>query len=234
MQHFSFSAVHRAVVSVLLPCGLAMLIGCGTGEYEKRLAGRDARLKAQAVARFADLGNEQNLASTNVSFRIPKKMTALSSGDQRRMNAGALPIPDAHQTYEGFVQDSTGGQLPYYCYVGVLPVPLQQITSQMQTVLTAAKLNGSLNWTDVQAESPDGEVSTWKKLRLQTNQDFYYKTKDGQSQYPNVPGMLEFYLRDAGKSVIFVIWRMPTSIEPNVELARLAPLVNGCVKAEKK
>lgn len=234
MRQCSWLAVFRGVASVGLLGGLAVLVGCGTGEYEKRLSGRDARLKAQALARFADLGNEQKLPGANVSFRVPKKMSALTSGDPRRLTPGLLPLPDGHQTFEGFIQDSTGGQLPYYCYVGVLPVPLQQLTAQMQAAFTAAKANGSVNWADAQAESPDGEVSQWKKLRLPANQVFYYKKKDGQSQYPNMPGVLELYLGDAGKSTVFIIWRLPTSIENNVELARLAPLVNGCVKAEKQ
>jgi hypothetical protein len=65
------------------------------------------------------------------------------------------------------------------------------------------------------------------------NQDFYYKSKNGQEQFSPQPGVLEVYLNDAGGQVVTVAWRMPASIEPNVGLAKLAPLVAGSVSAKK-
>ena len=152
LRHSPLSTLHSPLFVFLL----TVLVGCGTSEYERRLSGRDARLKAQSAAKFNDMGDAQKLADTNVSVRGPKKMTALSEGkdDPRRIKPGDIPIPGLKQTYEGLVQDSTGGQLPFYCYVGVIPTPMQQLVAQIQTGLSAAKMNGPFNWTDLQAETP--------------------------------------------------------------------------------
>jgi len=220
----------RSILHSLLIVLLLALLGCGTDEYERRLAGRAARLQAQHAAKFNELGDPQDVAGANIAVRLPKSMTVLTEGkdSSRRIKPGAIPLPGLKLTCEGFVQDSEGGQLPYYCYVGAVDAPLKELTTQIQGAL-AGMVSGPLQWTDLQAETPAGPKIAWRKMRIAFDQEFYYRTKDGQDQYPTVPGTLELYLQDAGPRTAIVAWRMPAGIEQNVGLDRLAPLVAGCV-----
>ena len=45
-------------------------------------------------------------------------------------------------------------------------------------------------------------------------------------------GVLEIYLYEKGAQVVIVAWRLPASIEPNVGLGELAPLVAGSVSVK--
>jgi hypothetical protein len=156
------------------------------------------------------------------------------AGDARRAKPGIVTIPGLKQTYEGFVEDQVHGQWAYYCYVGVTGGPVQNVATQLRDELAKKYPAGLSDWKDVSCNSPDGQALKWRQLRLVGKQDLYYKNKDGkeQSPIPNVDGVLEIYLYEKGPQVVIVAWRMPASIEPNVGLAELAPLVAGSVNVK--
>jgi hypothetical protein len=214
---------------------LSLLAGCGTGEYERRLDDRTAKIKAQLSAKWNLLASPQELAGTPVSIALPKAFAdpPLPDGaDARRVKPGIITIPDQKLFREGFVQDSEGGQWSYYCYVGVTKGPLQDVVTKVQNDLRG-KDGKVTDWTDFQGDVQNGPPNKWRKLRLDGKQEFYYKAKNGQEQFPLEAGVLEVYLYDAGQQVVVVVWRMPTNIEPNVDLIRLAPLVAGSVSVKK-
>lgn len=228
----SRSTIHLSLAALLL----LTLVGCGTGEYERRLSGRTARLQAQAAAKFNELGNPQEVAGTNVSVRLPRvfKEAPLAEGaaDARRVKPGIVTIAGLKLTDEGFIQDAEGGQLPFYCYVGVTSDTAQNAIARLQQEV-GGKPGKIVPWADFSVQAPDGQTVKWQKLRFEGNQEFYYKNKAGQEDYPSVPGVLELYVHEEGGQAVIVAWRMPLSIEPNVGLDRLAPLVAGCVTVKK-
>ena len=227
----SLSTLHYPLVTLLL-----VLVGCGTSEYERRLSTRSSKMQGQAAAKFSELGPPQVLPGTSVSISMPNSFSdaPLVEGavDARRVKPGIITIPGLKLTREGFIQDSGGGQMAYYCYVGVTGGPLQNVAGQLQNELSG-KQGKVTPWTDFQGESPTGAPLQWRKLRFDGAQDFYYKNKAGQEQFLTLAGVLEVYLYDAGPQVVVVAWRMPASIELNVGLARLAPLVAGSVSVKK-
>ena len=88
----------------LLLCGLlffCVLLGCGTGEYEQRLA--DRVLEAQQESKFNNLYAPQELPQTPVSVRMPTmfKDSPLVDGaqvggkpvDPRRVKPGLFSFP---------------------------------------------------------------------------------------------------------------------------------------------
>ena len=152
--------------------------------------------------------------------------------DPRRVKPGLVTLPFLKLTYEATIKDDKGGSLPYYCYVGAT----KAATGQIDNVKNA--LRGELvgksptelsDWTDFQGESPEGKEFVWKKLHCVAPQEFGCNDAPGKTRFETLPGVLEIYLYEDSGYLVFFAWRMPKSIEPNVDLAKWAPLMAGCV-----
>jgi hypothetical protein len=196
------------------------------------LEGRAAKTRAQAAAKLDKLGNPQEVPGTTVSIRIPLALSSPPAAEARRVKPGIVAIPGLKLTYEGFIPDQAKGQWSYYCYVGVTSGPLQKVAAQLRNELAKQSPGGTADWTDVSCETPDGQTTAWRKLRLLGKQEFYYKDKDGKDNYTSkVDSVLEIYLYEKGGQVVIVAWRLPAGIEPEpyVGLGELAPLVAGSV-----
>ncbi len=212
----------------LLPC---LWAGCGTGGYEdvleKQRWASGAAAPAPGAPAADKLGASQQIPGTPVSIRIPRVFTspALAEGitDARRVKPGVVTIPGLKLTYEGFIKDSTEGQMAYYCYVGVTSGPLQTIATQLHDEL-AKKFPGAMaGWKDVSCATPEGQTIQCRKLRVLGKQELYYKDKAGKENYPaNNDGVLEIYLYEKGGQVVIVAWRLPASIEANVGLGEFS------------
>jgi hypothetical protein len=224
-----------------------MLSGCGTGEYEERLDKRHAD-KMKLEKKFSQLYAPQEVPGTQISVRLPKtifKDPPLVEGapvggkpvDIRRVKPDKLvTIPGLKLTYEGFVENG-GVKLPYYCYVGAVAVSTGEIVDRggkIQAELAAQPQHDTLtNWESFLAKTPDGHENQWMKLRfVNKNQEFFTVDKAGQEQFKTMPGVLEVYLHAEPGYGVMIAWRMPTSIEGKVDLAKWAALVAGCVSVK--
>ncbi len=206
----------------LLSVLVCLVLGCGTGSYESRIGSRKTASKAD------NLPAAEDLPGTKVSIRVPGLLgqpLAEDANNAKRVKPGLFTLPGLKRTYEGFVKDSTGGEWPYYCYFGVVEgADAQNVTGKIRTELG----NNAGDWADFPCETPDGRGTTWKKLRLTANQEFYYKNKDGQGKdLPNTPGLLEVYVHEEAGTAVIVAWRMPAALEASVALADLAKTTAG-------
>ncbi len=205
--------------------------------------------KAKLEKKLSVLYAPLDVAGTQVSIRMPKTLflePPLVEGapvggkpvDVRRVKPEKLvTIPGLKLTYEGYV-DNEGVKLPFYCYVGVIDVPIGQLAEdpsvKMRAELAAQRQPEALtNWQDVRVETPDGQESVWRKLRAENSQEFFTLDKAGQAQFKSMPGVLEIYLHAEAKAVIVIAWRMPTCIEKAVSLEKWATLVAECVSVKK-
>jgi len=68
---------------------------------------------------------------------------------------------------------------------------------------------------------------------MESQQDFRTLDKAGQEKYAQMPGLLEIYVQEEAENYVFIVWRMPKSIEQKVELSKWAPIVAGCVSIKK-
>ena len=110
---------------------------------------------------------------------------------------------------------------------------MQNVATQLRDELAKKFPRGLTDWADVPCETPEGQTIQWRKLRLLGKQEIYYKDKAGKEHYPaNNDCVLEIYLYEKGGQVVIVAWRMPASIEQNVGLGKLAPLVAGSVSVK--
>ena len=235
----------RGVVSLL--CGvffLSLIFGCGTGEYERRLADRVHR--NQQESKFNNLYAPQELPKTPVSVRMPTmfKDSPLVEGaqvggkpvDPRRVKPGLFELPWLKLTYEGFIDDPNTGKLPYYCYLGAVNMAGGQVRDPAGAILAELKNKQQFDiqeWAPFSGETPEGRGNQWKKLRFTAPQEFFTINKARQEQFQNLPGVLEVYLHDEAGYYVLIAWRMPGSIEQQVELAKWAPLVAGSVSIKK-
>lgn len=223
-------------------CILIMLsAGCGKAEYERRLRSRGTGAVAAtpgpgqpASPGASELYAALQLPGTGFSVCVPRVFVnppfTSGSGDERRVQAGPARLPDLKFTYEAFVSDAAGGQMPYYLHLAATSGSGQAIAEQIRSEL-AGRGQQETGWADVPIASSTGRTLRWRRLRATGQQEFYYKTKEGQEQLTTMPGLLEIYLCESGGQVLIIAWRMPAAVEQHSGMARLAPLVAGSVSA---
>ena len=162
-------------------------------------------------------------------------MTLLSQGtDPKR--AKPIPMPGVQpRIYEGFVKDSTGGEIPFYCYFVVLEMPKVPGVNLADIMKSAiAKMPGSPQMTEVQATSPEGKESKWQMVHGPEKDEFYYK-KDGKDTLQPMDAIDEMYHHEEAGVFVIIAWRLPASIEKNigdVGLTDLAKAVAGGVSVK--
>lgn len=232
-----------SVISILVAI-LLIVSGCGTGEYERRLADRTNRIRTES--RFNELYAPQDLPGVPVAVRVPVKFTdpPLVEGapdkagqpvDPRRLKPIPLDVPWLKLTYEGMVDNPQGGKLPYYCYVGAVDMAAGGVANP--AAAWSAELAGKggtvADWTDFQGESPDGRTVPWRKLRFTGNQNFYTLDAGNQGQFVQLPGILDVYLHEENGFLLLMAWRMPSSVEQQVDPAKWAALMAGCFAVKK-
>jgi hypothetical protein len=188
---------------------------------------------------FKDLAPAKDLPGTQISVRLPPAFgQPLSKGttvegaavEDTRLKPVGLEWPALKETYEAFIPDASEGKMPYYLYVSVTDPGSTTLdkTSRTLYAMVGGKFdNGTGEWQDVRFNTPEGGSTAWKKLRATGDQEFLYVDKGGKASTRKMPGLLEVYLREQGGVILFLAWRMPQSIEPNVKLAELSKLVCG-------
>ncbi len=237
-----FLSLSRSWGCLLLAMGV--VAGCGTGDYEKRLETRASRPQTESL--YQGLYGALQLPGTPVSIRIPQmfKDAPLVAGsvdkdgkpvDPRRISPGLFELPWLTLTYEGFVDNPQGDKLSYYCYLAAVDKAAKNLPDPAAGWGTELSGKGGavVNWAEFQGKSAEGQVIPWKKFRFTGDQEFYSINKAGQGTFVKVPGVLEIYLREDAGQLIVVAWRVPTSIEQQVDVAKWAPLVTGCVTVKK-
>ncbi len=254
--------VDRCLTAIVV-LAVCICQGCGTGEYEKRLQKQVAGLEKGSVFQQlydpSPLEGTPIFVRVPKVFKQSLKEGSIIDGspvDPRRTKPPKVDLLGGLKiAYEAIIADSDGNETSYYLYFAVVDVAkaektrftAQRTASTLKATGTAkmhrgGKLYQSLEkafpgavteWEDVQCPTFDGHKVVWQKVRATGNQEFYSIDRNKQQRYATVPGVLEFYVRQEGDLLVLIIWRIPTSIESQVKLAELAPLVAGSVTTEK-
>lgn len=224
--------MHR--YSLLTASLLCFCLGCGSSDYQSRIAKRAGAAPASLV------GPAEQIPGTRVSVCVPRGMTLLPPGtDPKRMNSIPFPAPGSQQrVYEGFVADSVGGQTPFYCYILTLELPKNMPQNFMNLMKNAPTKSGKpMQFTECQTTSPEGVSSTWQVSHESDKDDFYYKQKDGTDKLQSMAAVGDLYIREEAGYFVFLAWRVPSSIEKSVAdvgLAELAKAFAGGVTVRAK
>jgi hypothetical protein len=231
-----------------LAAGLALLLstclGCGTRRYEDRLQETVKRLEQESV--FSQMQPPVRLSDTPVMVQFPRFFDHAplpDDSDPRRLKPPSVDIPGLKLTYEGFITDSEGGKIPFYCYLAATEEdPARQLQRQVRNAFPAE----ALDWQSVDCPTPDGGTITWKQLQAEgtqgdgTEQEFYYVNESGQESFAKMPAKFLLDLRQEGRLFLVIAWRAPTSIEKligqdgNFGLDQWAGRVAGSVTVEEE
>ena len=220
---------------LLLLCG-----GCGTGAYEERLETRVKELRTSSV--FRDLGPPVDLGDTPIRARVPMVFKdPLAEGaavddktaDPRRTKPPVINLTGYRRTYEATIDDSSGGKLPYYCFLAaVAEDAAKDPTRVWQSQLASQFPDARAGWQAVDVPTPEGNSVGWQRLQIAIPQEFYYVDSKGQASFVKMPGILVMYYRPLAGFHVVVAWRLPAGTEDNVKLSQWEKLVAGTVTAK--
>ena len=232
----------RLAAAVSLAASVTCVFGCGVGDYRQRL---DARVSELATTNEATgLYASQPLGSKPIAVSIPQvfKRQPLVAGaavaeegappDEARVKPGVIELPGLTYTYEEFVADANGGQIPFYLYVSAedkTQPAFRDRTSEWQKQVQEQFPGQSAAWENVECNSPAGLPTAWRRLRVEGDQNFFYKDRSGKARTVKMPGLFELYYRAEGDWAIALAWRAPMSIAGHVNVAKWAPMVAGAV-----
>jgi hypothetical protein len=223
---------------------LGIFVGCNTGDYEQRLNKRINDLKTGS--KFNILSSSVEVPGTQVSLRVPEdfKNPPFQEGakidgkavDPRRIKPNLLDLGDLKLTYEGFVQDKNNGKQYYYLYVAVSTGQNRKFYPRVMQADLTTKIPDTSQVADVSPppQTPEGRNVDWSECHGTGNQPFYYTMPNGEGKFIQLPGSIYMFFHDENDVLVTLIWRLPTSIEQNVDFKSWTELVAGCVKVRPK
>jgi hypothetical protein len=186
--------------------GCLVLIGCSSGEYNRRLEETIQRIETEV--RLHGAASPIVDSSTGATIRLPEMIGAdaqtLQQGDEAQPSFLALP---------GFAyayKFQAEGQ-PGYLYVATVPVadkPPEELTRELQTEVR--KTFSSAAWQDVTVTPPGGTPLAVKRLTAEGTQKF------GQQ---DLPGRLDLYLASTPTHHVLLGWRAPSGTPKFFEAA---------------
>jgi hypothetical protein len=199
---------------------LTLTAGCGGSAYESLVNRRLDQLRASAP--FRVLWASSPVGETPIKIRVPmaykNSYTPQSaySGDGGRIRPDRLQppfleLPGLQLTFEDFSPSPSSGELPYYCYLAVIPNGNAETQmTELQKELKAKFPSTPDTWSVVDAKTPNAKAVSWHMIRVEGDQPFYPK---GGKQAMTMPGIFELWIHDAGDYVVLLGWRTPTSID---------------------
>jgi len=235
----------QRLAAVVLTMNMAWIVGCGVGEYRERIEARVRELGKSNE--FAGLYAPQQLGDKPVTVQVPQpfKRSPLVADvpvaeegappADVRGKPGIVDLPGLIYTYEDFVADADGGQIPFYLHISAESKnepAYRDRTSQWLQQVQQRFPGQSAAWESVECPSPAGETTNWQRLRAEGEQTFYYKDKAGQGREVKLPGVFEMYHRTDEDWAVALVWRVPTAVADHVNLTKWAPLVAGTVSMQ--
>jgi hypothetical protein len=212
---------------------LTALVGCGSGEYEKRLEANVGQVKKGSS--FRGMQPATSLPGVPVSVRLPEQLDGppLVEGsgveDRRRLVPNAK-LPGLCMTVEGFVTDSEGGKIAYYGYFGAadLSGPIARDYDRLiRAVILAVCPDATPSWSPVEGQTPAGAAVEWQRAEATSQQEFYYVDSSGNADYRTTNGRFEVWTRREGGYLLIMAWRVPTDFLPSTGLDQWLPRVAG-------
>jgi len=227
---------------------VALLLGCGSGEYERRMQQSLTRLHegGAQLGQGGTLGGSDLLYAqptpipeTNISIRLP---TMLGQGrswaegvvdettgqpiDENRLEPPFTALPGFRFCYEVFTADSTGQQWPAYMYVAVEDA---QATSQLELMstiqqdLVATFPAAPEEWSVMELTGPNDTKLTCLRTSVIGPQQFDSTSVGGNLN--EVEGHFVLYLYSTDTHHVMIGWRaIPSIVEssqffPTAELS---------------
>ncbi len=224
-------------------------LGCGSGEYQKRLNNSLKQRREQSA--FAAMSEPISLPGTKLTFRVPKEFVnaadkaadplhkkLLSPGPLRPEQADAA----AFYMYLTEAKPEQGEDLPALTLHWGRRDPAagskQDPSSELMYALQDAMPNMELKWQEEHFFTPQGGSVTWQKLSASGTMEFVMvKCADGTlTGTKRMKGDFYLYICKHPESEVFVwmVWRVPDIIAGDVAVPVYAAQVGGSLKFESE
>ncbi len=240
-------------VAIAVLC-LLMCSGCGSGDYEKKLAASvntHAEQKKFGVLQAipTEIAGAKDEPSIGISYQPPRAflnndVLQLDAADPRFAGQKISPdrvfppfpsklrgdelkftLPGFKLTYEGYVK--TGDvDLPYYFYVAAVLVGNKGGTTTELRNRVTATFPTAEGWKDVTVTSKQtGKPMIWKVLHLEEKQTFQHISGDPEKSIPEKHfGIFELWVHETEKYRVIFGWRWPKEIEGKTPVGDWAKL----------
>jgi hypothetical protein len=217
---------------------LSLLFGCGTGEYERRLA--EGSADVQKNSKFAVLGSPTTIPGTQMSLQFPSVMQSFDiTGDPQRGKCPVLDLQGLKATYEGTVKDDKGNDMHFYMYVAASEVkysPAQNWLGELQQKFPKAEAFNSTGVNqNYSVQSPEGLSLSWEEIHFKCDQNFYYPTKENPQNFMTTSGILVCLCHIDNGICTSLFFRFPSNLESRHEAdfdSDWIKLVAGTLKVE--
>ena len=222
----------RLPAMVAISC---LLAGCGTQEYQARMAKRVVELR-EAVSEsqlYGYLPAGQGLAEDRVNLRIPQAFKEAyneqyrdprtqQAPDPQVLYPQGVPLPGYDRTYVARLRDTQGTEWTYYLYLAALLSDnddIETVADDLKRLLSCG------DWQDIPSLTPDRKSFKWKKVQFDGK--FFFDTYDVQQKYNwlQADGTIELYLCGGNEHVVLIGWKASKAIKEATKIEKLAELV---------
>ena len=211
----------RGLTAALAAFTLCVCTGCPTGSYRQQMQERGNQV-AQTIPGDDQLWDYSQIGQSPLWIRVPLvfKRPLVKDGGQKIQRRQPLVIPPGLEVaWEGDLPHE-GSLLPFYCYLAVTDAdPTKKILDQLNQISP----DHGTKWENYK----DRSGKTWKKLRLNIEQD-WIPLSEGSEEGTRVEGtalaltgMLEFDCRQEGPNWVIVGWSVPQAIEGQANLNKV-------------
>jgi hypothetical protein len=198
----------------LLPAVL-FFAGCGTGEYEKRIASslQGANSGPKVLAE-----TPTTIPGAPFSVRIPTVMQSVETSDAVRGKCPLFDIPGLKATYEGCVEEESKNKQCFYLYIGVIPLPennylpTQAWLSELQNFKEVSDSSTGVN-KSYTVSSPEGSSVQYDEIHFKCKQKFHYPKPDNPNNSQDMLGNVVCLSHVENGQVVLLVFRYPDTLK---------------------
>jgi hypothetical protein len=205
-------------IVALLPLVL-FCAGCGTAEYEKRMASSTSGAASSSKFTSDLAAAETTVPGTTVTLRLPKPMQPADLGDPLHGKFTLFDVPGMKAAYEGFVEDTDHNKIHYYLYVAVIDQPANGYMpgrawlTELQGKAAKSDDNSAEVNKSYSASTPEGSSTIYEEFHIKCVQNFFYPKPNNPNNAQNIDGNLVCLSRTENGKVVTLIFRYPSYLK---------------------
>ena len=233
---------------------MAVFVGCGTAEYERRydktleeLWQQEPFLQLREESVTIPLTKADAKNPVNAELRLPKQFDNTAKSyppdeasddpvDRERMYVPfAQSLPNYRFSYEQFIGPPGTVQEAFYIYVyagqgrrSLFAAPLESAIRKAYKGIKSSDLEDL--WEEVKCPTPDGSKLEWNRLSLRLPEQTFATKSSQDFTKKDVDGILEVFSISNDENHLMFILRMPTSLEKEIDPEAIAKACAGTLR----
>lgn len=202
------------ILIALLPA-VTFFAGCGTGDYEKRIASSLSQGSGSGPKILPDTAT--TIPGTPFSVRLPSALQSVDMGDAVRGKFPVFEIGGLKAVYEGSVEDASKNKQCFYLYIGVTTklennqLPTQSWLNDLSTK-NVSDASTALN-KSYTASSPEGSSVQYEEIHFKCMQKFFYPKPDNPNNTMDIMGNVVCLSHVENDQVVSLVFRYPDTLK---------------------